>query len=53
MCCIKTVCTSGILETDDTDTGRPDDVILWTTEHVKLWLKEEGFEEEIPKFDGL
>ena len=35
------------------DTVRPGDVTLWTTEHVKLWLKEEGFEKEITKFDGL
>lgn len=35
------------------DTVLPGDVNLWTTEHVKLWLIKEGFEEEVGKFEGM
>lgn len=35
------------------DTVQPSDVKLWTTQHVKLWLIKEGFEEEVRKFEGM
>ena len=32
---------------------QPSDVNMWTTEHVKLWLIKEGFEEVVEKFEGM
>ena len=48
-----------LIDTQDPDTDteqatvQPGDVNLWTTEHVKLWLIKEGFEEEVGKFEGM
>ena len=32
---------------------QPSDVNMWTTEHLKLWLIKEGFEEVVEKFEGM
>lgn len=48
-----------LIDTQDPDTDteqatvQPGDINLWTTEHVKLCLIKEGFEEEVGKFEGM